>query len=86
MARMAALPPATTSAALEAVVSDTHDPTYPIHRNGTPPDLYMTLNTANFDVAARRVAVWGQTSPVASRGRPSLTIDWTTLRIARSPR
>ena len=83
MARMADLPPAKEMRALEAVVSDTQDATYPIHRTAAPPDLFMTLNSVSFDVAARRVDVWGQESPVGSGGRPLLTIDWATLRIER---
>ena len=81
MARMAQLPPATSTDALLSVVSDTHDPTYPIHRNGTPPDLYMTLNSVLFDAAKASISVWGQTSPRASGDEPRLTIDWRTLHI-----
>lgn len=38
MARMGALPPAQTTRALEAVVSDTHDAQYPIHRDAHLPE------------------------------------------------
>ena len=80
MARMAALPPADTLSALEALISDTHDPIYPIHRTPTNWDPYQTLNSVSFDVAAQRISVWGEVSPM-SAPKPVLQIDWRTLGI-----
>mgnify|MGYP006265131281 FL=1 len=79
MVRMGDLPPARSLADLEAVVSDTKDPIYPIHRNATPPDLFRTLNSVLFDVKSKMVSVWN--GQKASGGKPTLRIDWRSLGV-----
>ena len=79
-ARMSQMAPATSTHALEAVVSDTQDPEYPIHRNGAKPDMYMTLNSVLFDVHAQRILVWGTEAPTRAAA-PTLGIEWRTLQI-----
>jgi hypothetical protein len=77
-ARMSQMAPATSIRALEAVVSDTQDLHYPIHRDGAKPDMYMTLNSVLFDVRAMQILVWGTEAPTRA-ARPTLRIDWRTL-------
>jgi hypothetical protein len=83
MARMAELPPASSVADLEAVISDTKDREYPIHRKPHIPDLAETLNSVLFDVSARRVSVWGTTAPTKA-AKPDLLIDWQSMEVLNS--
>ena len=80
MARMGELSPAASTAALEAVISDTADRDYPIHRTPRPTDPAQTLNSVLFDVAAERISVWAETAPTAA-DKPALTIDWRSMEI-----
>jgi len=78
MARMAELPLAASTDALKAVVSDTHDPVYPIHRTPRAKDPFETLNSVLFDVAAKTISVWGMTAPTTAK-QPQLRIDWRSM-------
>lgn len=84
MRRMAELPPAGSLDDLLAVVSDTNDPVYPIHRPYPvhKPDLFTTLNSVLFDAHAATIAVWGPEAPTRAPA-PTLEIDWRTMSIKR---
>jgi len=77
MARLRSLPPADSIKELQNVLSDAHDPLWPVHRNAKPPDTCSTLNTVIFDAAHASVAVWG---PIASAEEPAMKLfNWTTF-------
>jgi hypothetical protein len=87
MARMQTLAPVDSAAGLEAVVSDTTDTTYPIHRPFPvrPPDMFGTLNTVLFDAVGATVSLWQTESPAASGGRAVASIDWRAMRWLAEP-
>lgn len=63
LARCQTLPTPTDANGMVNMTSDNDGSSYPIHRNATPPDTCMTLNTVLFDVLERRVKVWGSNAP-----------------------
>lgn len=83
MARISALPPATSVMDVRAVLSDTEDPQYPIHRDDVAPDFCETLNTVVFDAESELVLVWGRIAATSSRALRAY--NWSSMDSTTPP-